>query len=457
MVRSRQFVLATAVSALLLAACGTRVDKDAFYESLRTAPSTVTTTAPGSGAPVTNGSGSSRTDGGSRVLGGTVTRPGSNGGTQGPVTSTGGGSGIPANVSTKVIGDEILVGIHVPVTGAAPLPTNWSDSLKVVTDYVNETGIHGRSVRFVVEDDAYDPARGLAACRKLADQNVLFVIGHTMPTVQDSCANFFNARGIPYLMRGTPEYFLEDRPLAYFGTTSDDRQARLLARYALQNLGARDKVSAVVTENDQPVSKREFAKVIEAGGGTIGAIENSTPRQPDFGSIIQKLQNVDADIVFLNIAPVDAIKIAVQAQGVGYHPTWIGEGTHWNYNLSMESAGMALDGAVVFSPWPSIDSAAANPYKEAFRKFNPQGKADDIGLIIWGWGMLARQALLDAGPQLSRATLVGALNQLDFNKPYWNPVSYTASDHRGPTAVTVFRGDGQAKRWRQVEGFRSSF
>jgi branched-chain amino acid transport system substrate-binding protein len=385
------------------------------------------------------------------VPGSTTARP------EGPARAGGSGFTMPSNVSTAIVGDEIRVGIHVPVTGAAPLPTNWSDALDVVQSFTNDHQIHGRTVRFIVADDGYDPAKGLGACRKLADENVLFVIGHTMPTVQDECANFFNARGIPYLMRGTPETFLDDRPIAYFGTASDDLQARLLGEYALRNLGAKDKVSAVVTENDQPVSKREFVKAIEAGGGTIGAVENSTPRQPDFSSIIKKLQDATAQIVFLNIAPVDAIKIAVQAQGVGYHPTWIGEGTHWNYNLSMESAGMALDGAVVFSPWPSVDSAAANQYKAAFAKYAPKATPDDIGLIIWGWGMLARQALLDAGPKLSAASLVGALNHLDFNQPFWNPVSYSPADHSGPTTVAVFRGDGQAKRWRQVEGFRASF
>jgi len=455
MVRSyRSFVAVLAVM-MGLAACGTRVDKDAFYAQLAAqqqqtggegvVPGTPEGSVPGSTAGP-SAPGSRPTVLGTRTAASDGSRPAA------PISS-----GIPSNVSTTVVGNEIVVGLHVPVTGAAPLPTNWDDSLEVVQRSINDNPIHGRTVRFIVEDDGYDPARGLAACRKLADSNVLLVIGHSMPTIQESCASFFHQRGIPYLMRGIPEAALDGHPIAYFGTPSDDHQARLLADYAIQNLGARSKIAGVVTENDQPVSKREFTARLQARGGKVAVVENSSPRQSDFGPIIQKLQNANAQIVFLNIAPVDAIKIAVQSQSAGYHPTWIGEGTHWNYNLSMESAGAALDGAVVFSPWPSIDSAAANEYKAAFRKYLPKAEPDDIGLIIWGWGMLARQALLDAGPQLSRASLVGALNTFDFNVSYWNPVRYTATDHRGPRAVAVFRGDGQAKRWRQISGFRTSF
>ena len=58
---------------------------------------------------------------------------------------------------------------------------------------------------------------------------------------------------------------------------------------------------------------------------------------------------------------------------------------------------------------------------------------------------------------MSRAIFVGALNSLNFSSPYWNPITYTATDHRGSKAVAVFRADGQAKRWRQIAGFTSTF
>lgn len=202
MERLPRYLVALAAMALLLVGCGTRIDKQAFTRSLRGSEA-------GSGAVATpaNAGGSSVSNG-SQVLGTTqrsdapsVSR------TARPRTAS-----IPEGVSKALVGDVIRVGIHVPITGAAPLPANFLDSLEVVEAYTRDNPIHGRTVEFVIEDDGYDPARGLAACRKLAGENVLFVIGHTMPTVQDGCAGLFDTRLIPYLMRGTPESYLDGRP-----------------------------------------------------------------------------------------------------------------------------------------------------------------------------------------------------------------------------------------------------
>ena len=116
-------------------------------------------------------------------------------------------------------------------------------------------------------------------------------------------------------------------------------------------------------------------------------------------------------------SPVDAIKLSVQAQGQGYHTTWLGGGTWWNYNMVLESAGMALDGAVVLSPWASIDSAATDEFKQVMRMYAAVITPVVIGLIMWGWANLVRAAMVQAGPQLSRDSFVRALNTLKWSSP----------------------------------------
>ena len=125
--------------------------------------------------------------------------------------------------------------------------------------------------------------------------------------------------------------------------------------------------------------------------------------------------------------------------------------------MTVESAGMALDGAVSFSPWPSIDSAAAESWRSVYAHYRPGQEADDVGLVIWGWANLVRAALEQAGPNLSRASFVAALNRLNFSTAYWNPTAYSSSNRFGPTSVAVMQADGQSKRWRQISGFTSSF
>jgi branched-chain amino acid transport system substrate-binding protein len=480
-----------------VAGCGTRVDRAAYYARLEAGavpagepggtvagdvfvdeatgspvdPATVP--GPGGGASAAAGSRPTAPAGpavraGGRVTATTATTRGASG--PGDVSAAGRtvtGSGTdetPAastgdrwGVSTDQVGDVIRIGLHVPETGAAPLPTDWKEALAVVEDHVNASPVHGRRIRFVVEDDGYDASRGLAACRKLADENVLFVIGHTAPAAENACTDLYQSRRIPYLMRGVMEKVIAGRPLAWFGTIPDDVQGRLLADYVLGRLGGRTRKAAVVYENDQTTARDSFVGRIRAGGGTVAATEEVNGRQSDFSAVVQKLQQSGAELVFLSLPPVGAIKIAVQSQGQGYHPTWLGGASYWNYNMAVEAAGAALDGAISFSPWPSVDSNDAAGYRAAYQKARPGKDPSDIGLVMWGWGNLARAVLDRAGPQLSRASFVDALQNFEFTAPYWNPVRYAAGDHRGTASVAVLRADGQARRWRQISGFSDRF
>ncbi|MFA5787636.1 MAG: ABC transporter substrate-binding protein [Actinomycetota bacterium] len=448
--------LLSAVLAVVLVgtACGSRVDRDAYLRSLQQYQEVQPgAEQPGGSAstalPEQPGGAGTATTAGSQITaaptGGTST------GKPGTTTKT-------SPLSTTVVGDTILIGFHVPKTGAAPMPTNWLDALEAIQEYLNtEVRPSGRKVKFLIEDDGYDATKGASACRKLADANPLFVIGHTMPAAQDACARQFNERLVPYLMRGTYPEILNGRPYSYFGTIPDDLQGRYLAQYVLKNYPSKAKKAAVVYQNDQISAKENFIATIKQGGGDVVAVELCVPKQPDWAAVIQKLVSAGAETVLLSMPPVDAIKISVQAQGQGYHPIWLGGGSWWNYNMALESAGMALDQAIVLSSWASIDTAAADEFKAVMRKYRPNSTADDIGLIMWGWSNLVRTAIEQAGKDLSRATFVDALNHLTFNKPYWHPITYTATNHRGASTSAVFRADGQAKRWRQITGFTSSF
>ncbi|HET9444306.1 MAG TPA: ABC transporter substrate-binding protein [Acidimicrobiales bacterium] len=497
--RGRALWVIAVVGALAVGGCGTRVDRAAYYARLSESGTSAAgepvdggtsetdapisggiVAGPASGEPGSGGVGSHSAGSGSRSPSPTgAARPGGKGATtttrgpRGPAgTLTAGGPAAPggaapagaaaaagpdrSGLSTDPVGDVVRIGLHVPETGAAPMPTDWKDVLNVVEDHVNTTPVHGRKIHFVVEDDGYDASRGLAACRKLADENVLFVIGHTAPAAEDACAGLYQSRRIPYLMRGVMEKVLSGRSLAWFGTIADDVQGRLLADYALNRLGARTKKSAVVYENDQTSARDSFVGRLREAGATVTA-EEVNGRQSDFSAVVQKLQQAGAELVFLSLPPVGAIKIAVQSQGQGYHPTWLGGASYWNYNMALESAGAAMDGAISFSPWPSVDSADAAEYRAAYSRARPGKEASDIGLVMWGWGNLARAALERAGPALSRASFAAALDGFEFRPPYWNPVRYAAGDHSGTASVAVFRADGQARRWRQISGFSDRF
>jgi ABC-type branched-subunit amino acid transport system substrate-binding protein len=450
------------VLAVLATACGTQVDKSAYLHAVELGRGS----AQRAGSSGSGGQGPAQSSGGGAGQGGVGSSGASStagrSGSSSPSTATGGGapgSSNPYDLSTTELGSTILVGMHLPETGAAPLPMGWQQDVTTVQSWLDANPVNGRKVTFDVQDDGYDPSTGQAACTKILDANPVVALGWSMPEVELDCGQLFAAHGIAYLARGASPNIVTScsKPICYFASPSDDLQGRLGADYVMSDLGGAGKKIGMVWENDQPASPQAFAAEIKTKGGNLVVNQSSVPRQSDFSSTIVKLQQAGCQLVFLSMAPVDAITMSTQAQNAGFHPTWFGLGTYWNYNMTLQSAGMAMDGAVTFSPWVSIDSAAAGQWKQVDAQYSPGAAPDDIGLIIFGLGSLLQAALQAAGPHVSEASLVSALNSLQFSAPFWGPIAYSATNHFGPTSVAVFKGDGQAQRFDQISGFTSGF
>ena len=73
--------------------------------------------------------------------------------------AAGAGPAGPAD-RTGITDTEIVIGIHAPVTGAAPFPQNSFEAGKdIYFQFINDQGrhFHGASVRVVFRDDRFDP------------------------------------------------------------------------------------------------------------------------------------------------------------------------------------------------------------------------------------------------------------------------------------------------------------
>ena len=88
---------------------------------------------------------------------------------------------VPAMAQTKVTNQgitptEIVVGSHQDLSG--PIKT-WgvpvSNGMKMAVDEINAAGgIHGRKIRLIVEDSAYDPKKAVLATQKMIERDKIF-------------------------------------------------------------------------------------------------------------------------------------------------------------------------------------------------------------------------------------------------------------------------------------------
>ena len=79
---------------------------------------------------------------------------------------------------TGVSDTEIKVGIHAPVSGAAPFPASSFDMGKAVYfNFINgKGGINGRKVTVTFKDDGYNPSQAVAVCKSMVQESKVFML-----------------------------------------------------------------------------------------------------------------------------------------------------------------------------------------------------------------------------------------------------------------------------------------
>ena len=77
-----------------------------------------------------------------------------------------------------VTDDEIILGTHTSLTGPIAVYSLIPNATKAYFDFINETegGVHGRKIKFLMEDDAYSPPKTVDLVRKLVEQDQIFAI-----------------------------------------------------------------------------------------------------------------------------------------------------------------------------------------------------------------------------------------------------------------------------------------
>src|SRR5205814_1693329 len=105
---------------------------------------------------------------------------GTSGGRSGGGGSGGGGGGSGGGGGGPAWGDTVVIGIHAPITGAAPVTLNSFTSEKDLFWRYGNGGrpvtVYGRHVRVVVQDDQYNPSHAQQVCQQMVQQDHAFVL-----------------------------------------------------------------------------------------------------------------------------------------------------------------------------------------------------------------------------------------------------------------------------------------
>jgi ABC-type branched-subunit amino acid transport system substrate-binding protein len=418
------------------------------------------------GAAATGGASGGSSAAGGATRAGTASR--SSGGASGGGTSSGGGAGD----STGVTDSEIVIGLHAPVTGAAPFPTtSFQDGKDLYFNYLNDQGgINKRKVRVVFEDDGYNPSQAVSKCKKMVQQDHVFMLvggGGTDQIV--ACAQYAASVGVPYVAEGVSEQGLNTLQNYFALSMTYKAQAALLAQY-MKNVLHVTKVGMLRgnTANFDD-AHQGFLQAAAANGLQVvfdKSIDKNADAQTAFaagGSICANATN-KPEAVYPLIAPSIWIQIVAGASAQACNPIWAGVGLTEGLN----TVGTAVCGASpqttgrahFFSPFPGWNATDQfDPaYRPAFAKQHPSSKIDDISWALWSAEKLLGAQLAAAGPNLTRQSFIAAVNGKSFQTGIYPPVNYAASRFGGTGVHVVKLNCGDANSpYENEANFKSGF
>jgi len=383
-------------------------------------------------------------------------------------SSTGGSGGVS--------GGNITIGGFFDITG--PVDSSVErDTVRAYMQAVNQSGgINGRQVQYVWCDSKYDASSAHSCAQYLISQNVLAVVGLTAPLGENNEIATLTHSGIPVIGGlGTPAEFQD--PLAYPVSASFYRYGTAIADEA-RSLGV--KHPAVVVLGDVPWVHPVEANLLNrlaADGIGYTDVEEVSATQASYTATVFNLQHSHhgpsgggagpnyqcaasdrscPDYVIAALDPFSYHRLFDAMEAANWYPGVLGAGLDkFNVQKSYDGELRNAHSLVPFmSPYDHQGNATVRQYLGTVQHFYPgQFQALDIYTQhAWTAAMLFVEAARKAGKNLTRDSLVQALNSIQGFQTGWSvPLSYGSGPHDPNHCFTYTASNGNG--WRTTSGW----
>lgn len=398
------------------------------------------------------------------------TTGGTGGGTTGGTGGTGGGTGgtgggaAGAGDRTGITDTEIRIGIHAPVTGAAPIPQSAFEEGKEVFWNSPDGKVFGRKVRVFFEDDKFDPGTAVQKCKKMVETDKVFLlIGGGGADQITACAKYAQSVGVPYLSAGVNEAGLTELRSYFALSASYSQQSPIITSLVKKRFAGKKAAIAVADSGSFNDAYSSITSAFQGAGIDI-VYRKRIPKSANAGdaaSIASQLQTSGAEVVYFLSSPTTFISVAT-ALAPGYNPQFVGPGITSGLNTvaSVGCKGRAgVDKAIFLSPFPQLDAIdRIDPkYQQAYQQQLGK-KGDDLGLALWGLSRQLKTMFDAAGKDMTRQSFVAALESgKSFAGGVYPPTKYSARNHLGGGQVHAVQADCSTDSYKTIATFISGF
>lgn len=352
----------------------------------------------------------------------------------------------PALAERGVTDDEIIIGSHSALSGPAAI---WGvssiNTARLMFDEVNaKGGIHGRKIKFIVEDHQYQVPLAVKAVNKLINRDKVFAIHMALGTPHNNAVmRRVLSAGIPNLFPLTGAISMTEpfHKLKFQALSTYNQQTRAAIRYFHKNKG-HERICAFYQDTDYGQEiKDAIDQEIAALGLTLVAETKHKSTETEFVGAMTSLKNANCDLIVFGTIIQDTIIAYATARKLGITADIVGSQAS-NDNVVAAAKGGATEGYFVAGATRAMYEDTATPAQMEFmKKYKARyGEFPGVGTL---YSYLPTKVLIEAlekaGRDLTVDKLVAALETVkDYDDGLGTPLhTFTETDHSGSDGVNL--------------------
>ncbi|GGH24901.1 amino acid/amide ABC transporter substrate-binding protein, HAAT family [Cribrihabitans marinus] len=357
------------------------------------------------------------------------------------------GLAAPGLAQTQGVSDtEVVIGSVNDLSGIfAAVGVPATKGANLFFDKINAGGgVHGRQIRYVVEDNGYQMPRAMQGYNKLLNRDKVFAMLQSLGTPMNLAGfKLLDPKGIPNVAPLTAARQMLQEPMrnkfTSFSTYFD--QARVGVTYLAGEFGGTE-VCTMYLPTDFGTEILEGTKAgVEEAGLTFAAETTHKPDETDFVGSLGKLNEAGCDIVTIALGVRQAITVVGTAKKMGLTDMkFLGTSASF-LTVVAQVPGGVTDGFYAAASWQDLWARADEPAPKAFiEEYRAAHGEDPAGFAMLGYSAakMMVMALEAAGPDLTHDSFIAAMESLDYTDDLvGNDIDYGPDDHQGADAVYV--------------------
>ncbi len=352
---------------------------------------------------------------------------------------------------------EVRFGMHTDLSGPVAIwGVGVTNGARLRFSEINDQGgVHGRQLRFIVEDTSYEVPKAISAANKLINRDEIFAMLMGLGTPANNAIMPIQfAANVPNLfpISGGRKMIMPHHKLKFTQRGTYYNEMRAAVKYFVNEKG-RERVCVVYQDTDYGQEILDgVTDQVKSMGLKIVAVSSHKPTETEFTAVILKLKNAGCDAVMMGTIHTDTILILDAAKKMGWADVdWVGNNaTYAQVVAEQESA----EGYFSFTHMAKIyPDEEMNPELRSWWDSYVSVYGEEPGVpAMEGYRCadLIFQALDRAGRDLTTDDFIAALESIDeYTDLFGYRLSFGPKKHGGATESVLAQVKGG--RWVTLE------